>query len=182
MLRGIVGALLLARGRRDGMDAFEPTMEDARASFLAALICLPIFLLVRMAAGPMLLAPDPVRAVAADLIAFACSWSGFALLSLAMAEAMGRRALWPRFIAAWNWVNLVQYAVMVVLSLPELLGVTGMVSDALALLGLGYALWLQWFATHLALGVSGPRAAGFVALDLGLSLFLSGLATRLAIG
>ena len=36
MVRGIAGALLLARGKPDGMDAFEPTMEDARASFLAA--------------------------------------------------------------------------------------------------------------------------------------------------
>lgn len=181
-MRGIAGALMLARGRVGGIDAFEATMEDARASFLAAALCLPIFLLLRLAGGPALLAPDPARAIAADLIAFACSWAGFALLSLPMAEAMGRRALWPRFIAAWNWVNLVQYCVMALLSVPELLGLSGMVADAMALLGLGYALWLQWFATRLGLGLSGPRAAGFVALDLGLSLFLSGLAVRLAIG
>lgn len=181
-MRGIVGALLLARARPDGMDAFEPTMADARASFLAALYCLPIFLLLRLGAGPAAVAIDPFRAVAADLIAFVCSWAGFALASLALAEAMGRRALWPRFIAAWNWVNLVQYVVMALLSLPELLGMAGMVADALALLGLGYALWLQWFATRIALGLPGPRAAGFVVLDLGLSLFLSGLAARMALG
>ena len=29
-MRGIAGALLLARGRVDGIDAYDPTMEDAR--------------------------------------------------------------------------------------------------------------------------------------------------------
>lgn len=157
-------------------------MEDARVSFLAALFCLPIFLLLRMGGGSAAVAVDPGRALVADLIAFACSWVGFALASLPLAEAMGRRVLWPRFIAAWNWVNLIQYVVLALLSLPELLGMPGMVADTLALLGLGYALWLQWFATRLALGLSGPRAAAFVALDLGISLFLTGLAARLALG
>lgn len=181
-MRGIAGALLLARGKVDGIDAFEPTMEDARVSFLAALFCLPIFLLLRMAGGPAAGAIDPMRALVADLAAFVCSWAGFALASLPLAEAMGRRALWPRFIAAWNWVNLVQYVALALLSLPELLGLPGMVADTLALLGLGYAMWLQWFATRLALGLSGSRAAAFVALDLGISLFLSGLAARFALG
>jgi len=182
VVRGIAGALLLARGKPDGMDAFEPTMEDARASFLAALFCLPIFLLLRLGTGPAAVVPDPARALVVDVIAFACSWAGFALASLPLAEAMGRRVLWPRFIAAWNWVNLVQYGVLAVLSLPELLGLPRMMADTFALLGLGYALWLQWFATRIGLGLSGPRAAVFVAVDLGLSLFLSGLATRMAVG
>jgi hypothetical protein len=181
-VRGIAGALLLARGKVDGIDAFEPTMEDARASFLAALACLPIFLLLRMAAGADVAGIDPTRALVADLIAYVCSWTGFALASLAMAEAMGRRVLWPRFIAAWNWVNLVQYVALALLSLPAMLGLPGMIADTLALLGLGYALWLQWFATRLGLGLAGPRAAAYVALDLGLSLFLSGLAARMAVG
>lgn len=181
-MRGIAGALLLARGKVDGIDAFEPTMEDARVSFLAALLCLPIFLLLRLGGGPAAAAIDPARGLAADLIAFTCSWVGFAVASLPLAESMGRGILWPRFIAAWNWVNLVQYGVVALLSLPELLGLPGMVADTLALLGLGYALWLQWFATRLALGLSGPRAAIFVALDLGMSLFLSGLAAKMAVG
>ena len=174
---------MLARGRAVGAAAFAPTMEDARASFLAALICLPIFLVLRSFAGPASLdGLDPVRALAADLIAYVCSWAGFALASRPVAEAMGRGALWPRFIAAWNWANLVQYLVLAVLTLPALMGLPGLLVDTLGLLGLGYAMWLQWFAARAALGVSGLRAAGFVALDFGLSLFLAGLAVRLATG
>lgn len=180
MLRGIVGALLLARGRRDGIEAFRPSLEDARASFLAAAICLPIFLLLRAGSSPAGMVLDPVRSVVGDLIAFVCSWAGFALASLPIAEAMGRRTLWPRFIAAWNWMNLVQYVVLAVLSLPSFLGLPGMVADALGLVGLFYAIWMQWFATRLSLAVTGAQAAAFVGLDLALSLFLSGLVLQLA--
>lgn len=125
---------------------------------------------------------DPARALAADLLAYVCSWAGFALASLPLAEAMGRRALWPRLIAAWNWTNLVQYVVLSVLLVPSLLGMPGMVTDTLGLLGLGYAVWLQWFVARAALGVSGLRAAAFVALDLGIAIFLSGLVIRISAG
>lgn len=174
---------MLARGRVDGIDAFESTMEEARVSFLAALFSLPIFLLLRLGfPNPGAAAADPVRVLAFDLVAYACSWAGFALASLPLAEAMGRRALWPRMIAAWNWVNLVQYVVLGVLTLPAMLGLPAFIADSAGLLGLGYAIWLQWFATRTALAVTGPRAAAFVAMDLGIALFLSGLVARLSAG
>lgn len=182
MLRGIVGAVLLARGRRQGLEAFRVSMEDARASFLAAAFCLPAFLLLRLGAGPAAAGEDATRAVIGDLIAYVCSWAGFALASIPIATAMGRASLWPRFIAAWNWMNLIQYAVLTVLSLPSLLGMPGMLADTLGLIGLFYAIWMQWFATRLSLAISGAQAAAFVGLDLALSLFLSGLVLQLAQG
>lgn len=182
MPRGIAAALLLARGRAVGVMAFAPTAAEARASFIAALVCLPIFLLLRLASGAGAAAgADPARALVADLIAYVCSWAGFALASLPLCEAMGRRALWPRLVAAWNWVNLVQYVVLAGFTIPVLLGLSGLVADALGLAAIGYALWLQWFTARAALGVSGLRAAGFVLLDLGLALFLSGLVIRLSV-
>ena len=163
------------------MQAFAPTAAEARASFVAALICLPIFLLLRAMSGPDPAgSPDPALALVANLIAYVCSWAGFALASLPLCAAMGKRALWPRLVAAWNWVNLVQYVVLAGFSLPALLGLSGIVADALGLAAIGYALWLQWFTARAALGVSGPRAAAFVILDLGIALFLSGLVLRIA--
>jgi hypothetical protein len=167
----------------DGIDAFDSTMEEARISFLSALLCLPVFLLLRLGfPAPGLAGADPARALAGDLIAYACSWAGFALASIPMADAMGRRALWPRFIAAWNWSNLVQYVVLGVLTMPAMLGMPAFIADSLGLLGLGYAIWLQWFVTRTALAVTGLRAAAFVAVDIGIAVFLSGLVARLAAG
>ncbi len=152
-------------------------MAEARASFAAALVCLPLFLVMRTLGSS---AGDPARMLAVDVIAYVCAWAGFALASLPICEAMGRRALWPRLVAAWNWANLVQYVVLGVMALPGLLGLSGMVTDALGLVAIGYALWLQWFTARAALGVSGLRAMAFVALDLAIALFLSGLVLRLA--
>jgi hypothetical protein len=160
-------------------------MEEARGSFLAAAICLPIFLLLRAMTGggaAAVAGADPARVLAAELIAFACSWAGFALASIPLAEAMGRRALWPRFIAAWNWSNLVQYLVVTALTLPVLAGAPRFLADGLGLAGLAYAVWLQWFATRAALRVTGLQAAGFVILDIGIAVFLSGLVVQLARG
>lgn len=169
--------MLLARGRAAGVLAFPPTMAEARASFAAALICLPLFLVMRSLGAST---GNPARMLAADVIAYVCAWAGFALASLPMCEAMGRRALWPRLVAAWNWANLVQYVVLGVLALPALAGLSGMVIDALGLVAIGYALWLQWFTARAALGVSGLRASAFVALDLAIALFLSGLVIRIS--
>lgn len=176
--RALAGALLLARGRAEGVQAYPPALEEARFSFLAAALCLPLFLLLRGSGGAA--AADPLRGLVADLIAYAISWAGFALASLPMAQAMGRAALWPRLIAAWNWTNAVQYALLGLLSLPALFGLAGWVTDVLGLAGLGYAVWLQWFAARSALQVDGVRAAGFVAVDLAIAIFLTGLVARLA--
>ncbi|WP_244457541.1 hypothetical protein [Roseomonas fluvialis] len=159
------------------MLAFAPTPAEARASFVAALLCLPFFLMLRGLAGG-----ETLRGLTADMIAYVCSWAGFALASLPLCEAMGRRALWPRLVAAWNWVNLVQYVVLGVLALPGVLGVSGIAMEALGLIAVGYALWLQWFTARAALGVNGLRAAAFVALDLAIAVFLSGLVVRLGVG
>lgn len=164
------------------MLAFAPTPQEALASFRAALVCLPVFLLLRtLAAAEPALPIIPWRALVADLIAYVCSWAGFALASMLLAEAMGKRDLWPRMIAAWNWSNVVQYGVLGALSLPMLLGATGVLTDALGLAGLGYAVWLQWFAARSALGVNGLRASAFVLLDLAIAVFLSGLVLRFSL-
>ncbi len=164
------------------MLVFAPTAQEALQSFRAALLCLPVFLLLRTLGAAEAPVPiDPWRAFAADLIAYVCSWAGFALASLPLAEAMGKRAQWPRLIAAWNWSNVVQYGVLGLFTLPMLLGGSGFLIDALGLAGLGYAVWLQWFAARAALGVNGLRAAAFVLLDFAIAIFLSGLVLRLSL-
>jgi hypothetical protein len=50
------------------------------------------------------------------------------------------------------------------------------------LLGLGYAVWLEWFVARHALGVDGAKAAMLVGADLVLGLFLGGLIRTLSGG
>jgi threonine/homoserine/homoserine lactone efflux protein len=48
----------------------------------------------------------------------------------------------------------VQYLLLVVFSIPGLLGASALLQEAAQLVGLGWALWLEWFAFRLTLGVA----------------------------
>ena len=62
------------------------------------------------------------------------------------------------------------------------LGLPESVAEVLMLLGLGYAVWLEWFVARHALGVDGAKAAMLVGADLVLGLFLGGLIRTLSEG
>ncbi|MBL6455849.1 hypothetical protein JMJ55_10990 [Belnapia sp. T6] len=178
---GLRGALLLARGRADGLLLMEATPDGAARSFWSAVVCLPGFLALRLLAWSSGDAPatGPLLGLVAELIGYVCAWAGFALASLPLAEASGRRAEWPRFIAAWNWGNAVQYLVLLALTVPAGLGLPPLLAHGLGLAGIGYALWLEWFITRTALNITGGAAAGFVVLDLMLGMVIGGLVGRL---
>jgi hypothetical protein len=176
--------VLLGRGKPEGLALMESTPDGAWRSFAAALVCLPAFLAMRAFAWSDLGAP-PIgvgRSLVAELSGYVIAWFGFALASLAIVQSWGRVALWPRFIAAWNWTNVLQYAVLLVLMLPGMLGLPLAFAQVLTLAGLAYALWLEWFVVRHALGVDGLRAAVPVAVDFVLGLFLSGLIRSLSGG
>jgi hypothetical protein len=160
----------------------EGTAEGAWRSFSAAFVCLPAFLAMRLFAWAGSGAPPGgvLRGLAAELIGYTIAWIGFALVSLPMAQGWGRRDAWPRFIAAWNWTNVVQYLVLLALAVPGALGAPAGLASALTLAGLGYAVWLEWFVARHALGVDGAKAALLVAVDLAIGLFLSGLIRTLS--
>ena len=177
VLAGLRGAVLRARGKAVGIDFTCLSPAGAARSFWAALICLPAFVLLRLVSGAAgEVGTDPLRFLVAELSGFACSWAGYALASYWLAARAGLLARWPRFIAAWNWANIVQYvALLVLLPVPP-----GMVATWLGIAAFGYAMWLEWFVAREALGVNAFQAATFVALDLAISIFLAGAVQAVA--
>jgi hypothetical protein len=174
------GAFLLARGRRDGLLLIvaprEAEMPVAARSFWAMAVCLPAFLFLHLldwAEGGV--PPEPAPALMLDLLGYVIGWVGFALLSHRWAGAIGRGMLWPRFIAVWNWCNVVQYLMLVVAGLASLLGLPDLLSQTVSLVAMGWALWLEWYATRLALAIPGGQAAALVVLDFAIGVFLLGI-------
>ncbi len=53
-----------------------------------------------------------------------------------------------------------------VASLPPLLGAPEIVGQTAWLVATGWALWLEWYATRLALDISRLQAVGLVLIDL----------------
>jgi hypothetical protein len=173
---GVHGALLLARGKVDGLRYVEADMAGAARSFSAMAICLPAFICLRLLAWTESgLPPNPAHSFALDLISFAIGWCGFAVLSHRLVAVMGLGPRWPRAIALWNWCNVVQYLLLVVFSVPGLLGAPALLDQAAQLVGVGWALWLEWFAFRLTLGIGVIAAVGLVTLDVAIGILLAAL-------
>jgi hypothetical protein len=177
---GMHAAFLLARGRPEGLHYADSDLAGATRSFWAIAVALPAFICLRLLSGNG--GVVPAHDFALDLLSYVIGWIGFALLSRPVVEAMGAAPHWPRFIVVWNWCNVVQYLLLVVASVPGLLGAPGLVQQAVSLVAIGWALWLEWFAIKLALEVSTPAALGLVGLDLSIGLALTALGQGLLAG
>lgn len=180
---GLQGALLLARGRPDGITRVPPGQAGAARSFWAGALCLPSLVVLRLAdwvGGGWPATPAAgAHMVGLQLLGTAIGWLGFALASRPLARAMGREARWPLFLAAWNWCNVVQSVLWVAAVMPDLLGAPAPVGQVVAVVATGWALWLEWYAARLSLQVGGMAATGMVALDAVISLAASAMVVAL---
>jgi len=171
---GLQAALLLARGRSDGLRQLDTDLGAAARSFRAAWVALPAFVALQLIAWADGGVPAlPGSALAFDLLTYVIGWVGFALLSREVAAALGREASWTRFIIVWNWCNVVQYALLLAAELPGLLGAPDWLAQAFWIVGLCWSLWLEWLAARLTLQVSSLVAAGLVGLDIAIGLLLA---------
>ncbi len=85
---------------------------------------------------------------------YVVGWLAFALLSFHLAPMFGCGPRWPRFIAAWNWCNVIENLLLVVGGIPGLLGAPTIIDEAAQIVAIGWALWIEWFATRQALGTT----------------------------
>jgi len=177
---GLHAALLFARGRSDGLRYVEADMAGAARSFWAMAICLPAIVCLRLMTWVQYgLPPDAGHAIGLDIMGYVVGWLGFALLSFRLAPLFGCGSRWPRFIAAWNWCNVIENLLLVLGGIPGLLGVPPVFDEAAQIFAIGWALWVEWFATRQALGTSGLVAASLVVLDQLIGLLLAALSLTL---
>ena len=176
---GLGAALAMARGHADGVrlldfEDADDQMAVAGHSFWAAAFCLPAFAALRVLDWMDGGIPEQAwHGVALDLLGYGVGWAGFALLSRGIAGRLGRARLWPRFVTLWNWCNVLQYLALLAATVPSVLGLPGWVDETAWLVAMGWAMWLEWFATREALQLPGAQAAGFVFLDVALGAVLA---------
>jgi hypothetical protein len=169
---GLSGAFALAIGRREGMEAMPA--DTPGLSFWAVAVCLPAFIALRMMASTVAGTPDqPLHAMLGAILLFVIGWAGYAVLSHRIAGVLGRAPLWPRYIVAWNWCNVAQYALFLVASVPGLLGVPDWMDQTLSLIAMFWALWLEWYVARLALQIGAMPAVLLVAVDVVIGLLLA---------
>jgi hypothetical protein len=172
---------MLAGGNPAGMALIPAGHGGAWNSLWAAVLCLPAFIAMRLIAWAGSAGPTSgiAFALAAELCGYVITWVGYALATRPLAEATGRLAEWPRFVAAWGWSHVVQYLVFIALAAASALGLPLLLDNALGLAAIGYMLWLEWFIAKEALRITGGRAVVFVLLDMLFGIFVFTFAGKL---
>ena len=170
---GLHAALLFARGRSDALQFIEADPDGARRSFWALPIGLPAIVCLRLMNWVELGLPTRAgHAIGLDLMSYTVGWLGFAVVTYHVVPLFGRGARWPRFIAAWNWCNVVENLLLVAGGIPGLLGVPPIIDQAAQIIAVGWALWIEWFAIKESLDTTALPAVLLVVLDLMIGLLM----------
>jgi hypothetical protein len=178
---GLSAALRLARGRADGIVMVPGDRATIARSFWSIAFCLPAVLCrLLMSWSDTGIPSDAVHLAGRELIVFVLGWLVFVEVTHRLAPVLGRAQRWGRFIALWNWCNVIENMLVLVGGLPGLFGAPEVIDEACQLIAIGWALWLEWYATRLALGV-GPLIATFlVLLDSSIGILLLSVAEALS--
>ncbi len=177
---GLTAAFRLARGHADGLLLLTRPPDQAMAFAARSFRAMPLALLGFLVLHTLdwIISGETkgiARAFAQDLLGFVIGWLAFALLSHSIAATTGRATLWPRFIAAWNWCNVVQYTLLLLATVPALLELPPWVLQASWLVAIFWSLWLEYFTIRLALKLPKGAAIGMVMLDFGLGIAVAGM-------
>src|SRR5437762_5479479 len=170
------GALKLARGDRRGLGFFDTSIDGFWRSFRAALICYPFYLVLLgfRVAAPYWAASGVPRILAVETIGYAISWVAFPLLVLPLARWLGREDRFLAFMVAYNWSQLPQTALFVVLAANSAAGLLPHALAQFADFAAAVAVLLyEWYIARVALAVSASQAVPVVLLDLVLGSVLS---------
>jgi hypothetical protein len=178
---GLNAALRLARGRADGVVLLPGDRNTILRSFWSIALCVPTvvgrLLMSWVDSG---LPDDAMHLVAREVIVFIVGWLVFVEVTHRLAPRINRAERWGRFIAVWNWCNVIEGVLVVIGGVPGTLGAPAIVDQACELITIGWALWLEWYATRLALGVGPLAAVALVVLDQSIGIMLASLAVVLS--
>ena len=165
--QGMYGAWRLAWLDPAAMLWFDRSIEGVKRSFWAAAIAYPGFLgLVTLRLTPAQLA-EPWHIVTVETISYITGWTAFPLIILPFCRWLGRDAQAFDFIIAYNWSQVLQTALLLL--------VEGIIGSHVLSAGLAAELEIvvyiallgyEWFIARTALEAGGVAATAVVLIDL----------------
>ncbi len=172
--RALYGAWRLARMDPSGMAFFDTSVDGFRRSFWAVGIVAPfyvVFLLLSQNAG--LDQAGAVRYWAVESLSYVIGWTAFPVVMLTVSKSLDRAANFLRYIVAYNWAAVLQYAVFLPIAILVPAGfMAGDTANALMLVIFVPIIVYVWFVTKTALGVPDGTAAAIVGLDFLITLII----------
>jgi hypothetical protein len=176
------GALRLAVGDRRGLGLFDISVDGFWRSFRAGAICYPLYLLLLSfrVSGPLWETSGVTSIIVVETIAYVISWVAFPLVILPLARQFGRDDRFLAFMVAYNWAQIPQTGLIVLVGLDSATGLLPASGAHLAgLLAAIATLVYEWYIARVALAVTGAQATLVVIIDLVLSSALGRVAESL---
>jgi hypothetical protein len=178
----LIGALRLAKGDRGGLACFDRSLDGFWRSFRAAAISYPLFLILLMMRVSVAQweRSGGWYIVAVETIAYVISWVAFPLAMLTVTRWIGRAHRFFDFMVPYNWSQVPQSALFVLVGLQAESAAAG--SQPSQLIELAAAIGVlvyEWFIARVSLETT-ASAAGFVVLvDLVLGVLVNHVAGSL---
>jgi len=172
----LAGCLRLARGDRGGLACFDRSIDGFWRSFRAAVISYPLYLMLlamRVSVAEWQQSGG-WRIVTVETIGYVVAWVAFPLLMLNVVRWIGRAHRFFDFMVPYNWCQVPQSALFVLVGLVSAGGVLStQASEAMDLAAAIATLLYEWFIARVALDTTGLVAVFVVLLDLVLGVFIS---------
>ena len=160
---GLAGAWRLARRDRGGMARFDVSPHGFWMSFWALALAAPADILLDGFSGAFAGPRGPVAGLVIQVIAAIIDAVAFPLVMASVAEQMGRKDHYVRFIVANNWAALLRMGLLFpVALLAQVNPAFGAVVVAMMIVLMVY----EAYVAHVALEIGIAAAAGIVLLDL----------------
>ena len=172
----MTGCLRLARGDRRGLEYFDRSLDGFWRSFMSAFLSYPFFLILltmRVSLADWK-AAGGLPIILIETIGYVISWVAFPLIMLSVLRWIGREHRFFDFMVPYNWCQLPQSILFVVIGLQsesEALGssLSQMLEFAAAIAVLVY----EWYIARVALETSAAAAALVVLVDLVLGVVVT---------
>ncbi len=172
----VVGSLRLAKGDRRGLACFDRTLDGFWRSFLAGVLSYPfyLFLLTTRVSLAQWRTAGGAPIVLVQTIAYVIAWVAFPLLMLPVLRWIGREHRFFDFMVPYNWCQLPQSVLFVLVGLDSEIGLLGApVAQALEVAAAIAVLVYEWYIARVALQTTGLAATLVVLVDLVLGVIVS---------
>ncbi|WP_026986573.1 hypothetical protein [Fodinicurvata fenggangensis] len=173
ILQAFYGSWRLARFDPQGLSYLGKTGDDFRKSFFAAVIVLPVWLvLLHLHVRELEITAGWPTILAIQLPAYIISWTLYPVIMDGLCRQMDRDAHYFHYITAFNWIRVLQTLVFAAATLVGLL-LPGNLSVGLTFIVLLAVLVYHGFVARQALQVGRGTAAALVFLDFFLGLVIT---------
>jgi len=172
----LVGSLRLAKGDRRGLDCFDRSLDGFWRSFFAGVLSYPLYLALltmRVSTGEWATA-GAVRIILVETIGYVIAWVAFPLLMLSVTRWIGRQHRFFDFMVPYNWCQLPQSVLFVLVGLGSESGMLGVpAAQAIEVAAAIAVLVYEWYIARVGLETSGAAATLVVLVDLVLGIIVS---------